>query len=116
MTLADLVRSGHLLWGVLLTIALLLLLSSGTRYQRSRARADLPRVLTDLMTTGLAVGAVLHLGFGIPHPTPLLVLYGLVLAGLLVWRWRIVNQLYVEQEAAMAARAAANRASRTEPD
>lgn len=113
MNLADLFRSGYLLWGVLLTIALLFLLSSVTRYQRTRSRSDLPRVFTDLIATGLSVGAVLHLGFALPLPTPLLVIYGLVLAGLLVTRWRIVNGLYAEQEAAMAARSAANREART---
>lgn len=113
MNMADLFRSGYLLWGVLLTVALLLLLSSVTRYQRTRATSDLPRVYTDLITTGLSLGAVLHLGFALPLPTPLLVIYGLVLVGLLVARWRIVNGLYAEQEAAMAARSAANRKDRT---
>ncbi len=112
MTMADLFRSGYLLWGVLLTIALFFLFSSVTRYQRTRAEADLPRVFTDLVTTALSVGAIVHLGFALPLPTPLLVVYGLLLGGLLVGRWRIVNRLFIEQEAAMDARSAANRAAR----
>lgn len=110
MTLLDLFRSGQLLWGLFLLIAVGFLLGSLKRYQRSRLSSDLPRLISDAMVAFVVVLAVLHLGVGIPLPSPLLVLYGLVLAVLFVYRMRVVNQVLAEVESRQKAMAEANRA------
>ena len=110
MDFFELFRSGNLLWGVFLVIAVGFLLSSVGRYRRSGSKADLPRVLTDTLATAMVTGAVLHMGIGLPHPTPLLVVYGLVLAGLFFYRMRVVSELQTETEAKSEALAEANRA------
>lgn len=111
MTLLDLLRSGQLLWGVFLLIALVFLFGSLSRYQRSRARADLPRVLTDLMAILLVALAILHLALGVPHSTPLLIVYAAGLGGLFVYRLWVVNQVTMEVEARQKAMSEASRAA-----
>ncbi len=69
----------------------------------------------------MVVGAVLHLGLGVPHPTPLLVLYGLVLGGLFAARMKVVQDVTRETRERQEAMAEANRArqaagSTEEPD
>ncbi|TVR62197.1 MAG: hypothetical protein EA422_11630 [Gemmatimonadales bacterium] len=110
MDFFELFQSGNLLWGVFLIIAVGFLLSSFGRYRRSGSTDDLPRVLTDTLATLMVAGAALHLGFGLPHPTPLLVVYGLILGGLFVYRMKVVSDLQTETEAKSQALAEANRA------
>lgn len=110
MSFFDLFRSGYLLWGVFLAIAVVFLLTSVARYRQSGSKEDLPRVLTDAMATGMVVVAALHFGLGVPAPTPLLVVYALILAGAFLYRMKAVREAYAENLEKREVIAAENRA------
>lgn len=114
MDFMDLFASGYLLWGVFLVIAVVFLLTSFQKYRRSGSKADLPRVLTDAMATGMVVVAALHLGLGVPAPIPLVAVYVLILAGAFLYRMKAVREAHEENLKEREVIAADNRARKAD--